>query len=167
MRIENRNLILEGQTTRLVRVAMMTASGFRVARVAPALGRPLLDDDERPGAPPVLLIAEETWQNLFDRDAGILGQSIQLGRTTHTIVGVMPAGFRFPLNNHFWIPLQPDPVAYEPGSGPSIHVFGRLADGVSSRTPIHSTASTTSKLRGGCVSRSSRSACWSRSWRSM
>ena len=130
MRIENRNLIVEGQPTRLVRVAKMTAAGFRVARVAPVVGRLLVDDDERPGAPPVLLIAEETWQSLFDRDAGVLGRSVQLGRTTHTIVGVMPAGFRFPLDNQFWVPLQPDPGGYEPRSGPSVHVFGRLADGV-------------------------------------
>ena len=135
MRIENRNLIVEGQTTRLVRVAKMTASGFRVARVAPALGRTLVDDDERPGAPPVMLIAEETWRNLFDRDAGILGRSVQLGGTTHTIVGVMPAGFRFPLNNHFWIPLRMDPAGYAPRSGPTIHVFGRLSDGASIDAP--------------------------------
>ena len=131
MRIENRNLIVEGQATRLVRVAKMTAAGFRVARVAPVLGRPLFDDDERPGAPPVMLIAEEIWRNLFDRDAGVMGRSVQLGRTKHTIVGVMPAGFRFPLSNQFWVPLQTDPGGYEPRSGPSVHVFGRLADGVS------------------------------------
>jgi predicted permease len=131
MRIENRNLIVEGQTTRLIRVAKMTAAGFRVARVAPVLGRPLIDDDERPGAPPVLLIAEETWRNLFDGDAGVVGRSVNLGRTRHTIVGVMPAGFRFPLDNEFWVPLRMDPDGYEPRSGPSVHVFGRLADGVS------------------------------------
>ena len=130
MRIENRNLVVDAQTTRLIRVAKMTAAGFRVARVAPVLGRLLVDEDERPGAPPVLLIAEETWQSLLNRDAGILGRSVQLGRTKHTIVGVMPAGFRFPLDNQFWVPLQTDPGGYEPRSGPSVHVFGRLADGV-------------------------------------
>jgi hypothetical protein len=131
MRIEDRNLIGEAQRTRLVRVAKITASGFRVTRVAPLLGRLLVDADERPDAPPVLLIAEEVWQNLFDRDAGILGRSVQLGRTKHTIVGVMPAGFRFPLDNQFWVPFQTDPGGYAPRSGPSIHVFGRLADGLS------------------------------------
>lgn len=131
MRIDSRNLLAEGQSTRLVGVAKMTASGFRVTRVAPLLGRWLVDDDERPGAPAVLLIAEEAWQNLFGRDAGILGQSVQLGATKHTIVGVMPAGFRFPLDNQFWVPLQTDPGGYEPRSGPPVHVFGRLADGVS------------------------------------
>lgn len=131
MQIENRNVIVTGQATRLVRVAKMTAAGFRVARVAPVLGRLPADSDEQPGAPPVILISEETWQTLFDRDADVLGRVIQLGTAKHTVVGVMPAGFRFPLNNHLWVPLQPDPAGYKPRSGPAVHVFGRLADGVS------------------------------------
>ena len=130
MRIEDRNLIVEGRSTTLIRVAKMTAAGFRVARVAPVLGRPIVDDDERPGAPPVLVIAEEAWRDLFARDPAILGRSVGLGRTTHTIVGVMPAGFRFPLSNRFWVPLQADRASDAPGAGPPIHVFGRLADGV-------------------------------------
>jgi predicted permease len=130
MRIEDRNLIVEGRSATLIRIAKMTAAGFRVARVAPVLGRPIVDADERPGAPPVLVIAEEVWRDLFDRDPGILGRSVGLGRTAHTIVGVMPAGFRFPLSHRFWVPLQTDRARYEPGAGPPIHVFGRLADGV-------------------------------------
>lgn len=130
MRNASRNLIVEGRTTRLVRVAVMTAAGFRVARVAPVLGRPLLDQDERPGAPPVVVIAEDVWQDLFDRAPSVLGRSVRLGRTTHAIVGVMPAEFRFPLNHRFWVALQLEPTDHERGAGPSIHVFGRLADGL-------------------------------------
>jgi predicted permease len=130
MRNDSRNLIVEGGTTTLVRLAEMTGAGFRVAGVAPVLGRPLVDEDERPGGPPVVVIAEEVWRDLFDRDPGILGRPVRLGRTIHTVVGVMPAGFRFPLNHRFWVPLRLDPGAHERGTGPSIHVFGRLADGL-------------------------------------
>lgn len=113
-------------------IAEMTASGFSIARVAPALGRPLLPEDERPGAPAVVVISHETWQRRFARDAAIVGRQIQLSETLHTIVGVMPPGFAFPVSgrtNGFWVPLRLDPHAVAPRSGPSIYVFGRLATG--------------------------------------
>ena len=109
----------------------MTASGFRVARVAPMLGRPLLDADEQPGATPVVVIGHDEWQERFDGDSAVVGRTVRLGTTEHTVVGVMPAGFRFPLNHQYWVPLPLDPTQYQPGGGPAIYVFGRLADGVS------------------------------------
>ena len=54
-----KNLLVPGRTAEPVEVARMTASGFRVARTAPVLGRALLPEDEREGAPPVVVIAEE------------------------------------------------------------------------------------------------------------
>jgi predicted permease len=126
---ERRTLVLRDGSADLVAVAHITASGFRVARVAPVLGRPLLDADEREGAPPVLVIAHEEWQRRFGGDPGIIGRPIRLGSAYHLVVGVMPAGFRFPLNHRFWVPLRLDPADHAPGSGPELHLFGRLADG--------------------------------------
>jgi hypothetical protein len=51
--------------TELVSVAEMTASGFRLARVAPRLGRPLVAEDERASAPPVVVIGESVWRSRF------------------------------------------------------------------------------------------------------
>ncbi|KPJ97956.1 MAG: hypothetical protein AMS20_16620, partial [Gemmatimonas sp. SG8_28] len=114
----------------LVRVAEITASGFRVARTPPALGRPLLDQDERKGAPPVLVIAYEEWQRRFDGDPAIIGRQVRLDSELHTVVGVMPAGYRFPIADTYWVPLKLDPNDYERGEGPWLAMFGRLADGV-------------------------------------
>ena len=130
-RNETRNLIVEGQAADLVDVAQMTASGFRVARVAPVLGRPILEEDEQEGAAPVVVIAYEEWQNRFNADPGILGRTVRLGSTVHTVVGVMPAEYRFPRHHRFWIPLHLNVNAYERGDGPAIYMFGRLAEGVS------------------------------------
>jgi putative ABC transport system permease protein len=130
-RSETRNLIVEGKSTHAVDVAEMTAAGFRVARVAPVLGRPILEEDEREGAPAVVLIAHEEWQNRFDGDPAILGRTVRLGSVPHTVVGVMPAGYRFPRHHRYWVPLRLNVNAYARGSGPSINMFGRLADGVS------------------------------------
>ena len=126
---DSRNLVAAPGDVALVQVAQMTASGFRVARVAPVQGRPLLEEDERYGAAPVVVIAYEEWQRRFNGDADIIGRSVRLGTEMHTIVGVMPEGFRFPINHRFWVPLRLDPAEHERGGGPAIHMFGRLAEG--------------------------------------
>jgi predicted permease len=125
-----RNLITDDNRIELIDVASITASGFRVARVSPALGRPLLEEDERPGAAPALVIAHEEWQRVFDGDPGILGRTVRLGATVHTVVGVMPEGFRFPVNHRYWVALPLDASVARPEDEPTLLVFGRLADGV-------------------------------------
>ncbi len=57
----------------------------------------------------------------------MIGQTVQLGKTTTTIVGVMPEGFAFPINHRLWVPLQLRPAGYAPLEGPSIRVYGRVA----------------------------------------
>jgi predicted permease len=126
---ETRNLIMAEGVTDVINVARMTASGFRVARVAPLLGRPLLDDDDRIGAQPVIVIGFDEWQRRFNGDEDIIGRQLRLGSVLHTIVGVMPEGFRFPVNHQFWTPLQLEPSRHERGQGPAIMMFGRLAPG--------------------------------------
>lgn len=100
---DGRNISADGRTD-VIQVAVMTASGFRVARVAPAMGRTLIDDDERPGAPPVVVIGYEEWQKRFGGDPRILERTIRLDDTVHAIVGVMPDGFGFPVNHRSWAP---------------------------------------------------------------
>ncbi len=114
---------------RIGAVALISASGFRVAQVSPLLGRTLLKEDEQPGAAPVVVIGYDEWQRRFGQDPGIIGQTLRLGTTIHTVVGVMPKGFRFPVNHGFWVPLQLRPTLYEVGAGPELTVFGRLSDG--------------------------------------
>jgi len=102
---------------------------FRLlARVRPLMGRYLEEEDEREGAPAVVVIGENVWRNRFAGDPAILGRTIQLGATPHSIIGVMPKGFAFPINDHFWIPLRTG-LAPEPRTGPDLMVFGRLAPG--------------------------------------
>src|SRR6185436_3260806 len=115
-------------------VGEMSASGFRLARVAPLLGRTLVDADESAGAPPVIVIGYEAWATRYEREPGILGRTVRLGGTVHTIVGVMPEGFEFPINQQYWIPLGDDPAAYPVGGGPKMAVFARLAAGVTPPT---------------------------------
>ena len=121
---ESRNLLIPGRRVELVSVAAMTASGFQLTRVAPLLGRPLVGEDERPGAPPVVVLGYDEWRRLFDGDDRVLGKTLRLDDTPHTIVGVMPEGFAFPIHHRFWVPLRLTTAG-------AVNVFGRLGPGSS------------------------------------
>src|SRR5687768_565608 len=110
------------------RGAEMNASGFRVARVNPLLGRYLLDDDERPGAPLVVVLGHDIWSARFGSDSAIIGKAVKIGGVPHIVVGVMPEGFAFPINYNMWLPLRLD-AHIEPRQGPVLYAFGRLAPG--------------------------------------
>src|SRR6185295_18027591 len=100
----------------------------------PVLGRPLVEADEKPGAPWVVLIGYDVWQSRFESDPNVIGRELRLGNVPHTIVGVMPEGFRFPLAHGFWVPLRLDPVNYPRQQSPVLRVFGRLAPGATVET---------------------------------
>ena len=122
-----RNLILEGARPEPVTVAEISASAFRLTRVPPLMGRPLLESDEQLGAPPVVVLGYLVWQGRFAGRTDVIGATVQLGRTQATVVGVMPEGFAFPINHRMWVPLQLQPSGYGPLEGAGIRVFGRLA----------------------------------------
>jgi predicted permease len=112
------------------RGAEMSAAGFRVARVNPLLGRYLVDDDERAGAPLVAVLGHDIWTGRFASDSAIVGKSVKVGGVDHTVVGVMPPGFAWPINQNLWVPLRLDPST-KPREGPNVYAFGRLAPGAS------------------------------------
>jgi putative ABC transport system permease protein len=124
-----RNIIAPDGTSEPTRAVAMTASGFRVAGVAPALGRYLLEDDEKPGAKLVAVLGYDVWQNRFAGDSGIVGREVMLGAAMHTIVGVMPEGFHFPTHYSLWVPFHLDPLRHGLREGPVVFAFGRLAPG--------------------------------------
>ncbi|HSJ14168.1 MAG TPA: ABC transporter permease [Longimicrobiales bacterium] len=109
------------------RGARVSASTFRVVRVAPLLGRPLTEADEAPDAPLAVVLGYSAWQALFDGDRAVVGRSVRLGADPATVVGVMPEGFRFPVNQEVWAPLRYQASDWERRDGPTIVMFGRLA----------------------------------------
>jgi putative ABC transport system permease protein len=125
-----RNLVVPGGSSEPVFLAEMTATGFGIVGVPPLLGRPLLEADEIEGAPAVVVLGHDLWQSRFGGDPGVVGREVRVGNATHTVVGVMPERFGFPLNHLLWVPFGLDPAAYAPREGPTVHAFGRLAPGV-------------------------------------
>jgi predicted permease len=123
-----RTLVVPGGDVDLVRVARMTASGFRLTRTAPLLGRTLLDEDERSDAR-VVVIGHEEWRQRFAADPGIIGRSIDLGTEAYTVVGVMPEGFRFPVDDGYWIPLVIGAAERARADAVAVTIAGRLTEG--------------------------------------
>ena len=110
--------------------AEVTASNFGILGVAPLMGRTLGEGDEAVGAPDVVLIGRDVWMGRFDGDPEIVGRQVAIAGVPHTVVGVMPGGFRFPHSQQLWIPLR-QPPTNGPAEGDPLWIFGRLGDGVS------------------------------------
>jgi len=78
---------------------------FQLLGVRPQVGRLFRADEDRPGAPGVVLLSDEVWQRRYHGDSAIVGQVIQVNALPHTVVGVMPPRFKFPQEAQLWIPI--------------------------------------------------------------
>ena len=129
-RLVQRNLIVGEQVGEPVDTAEISAAAFRVAGVPPLMGRVLVDEDESPQSPAVVVLGNRLWKMRFGSDPTVIGRVVQLGATQATVIGVMPEGFAFPVRQNLWTPLRVRELPQEPGRGPALRVFGRLATGV-------------------------------------
>ena len=89
------NLTSTGETERILG-AKVTWDFFPLLGVQPVLGRSFLREEDQPGGRQVVLLSHELWQGRFGSDPRVVGQSVNLDGVPYTIVGVIPAGFRFP-----------------------------------------------------------------------
>ena len=85
--------------------AYVTEDFLRILGVGPILGRDFVTADNQPGAAKVALIGYAIWQRDFGGSAEIVGQNVRINGAPATIIGVMPPGFAFPVNEDLWIPL--------------------------------------------------------------
>src|SRR5690348_591994 len=76
--------------------ALASSGIFRTLGTAPLLGRTLDASDDVKNAPRVVVIAEQLWRGQLGADPQILGKTLQLDSEAFTVIGVMPARFRFP-----------------------------------------------------------------------
>jgi len=130
VRVQGYNVSAAGEMTDPVSGAEITASTFDILRAGPLLGRALVPGDETIGAPNVAVIGHDLWQARLAGDPDVVGRSLMVGGVAHTVVGVMPQAFRFPMSQQLWLPMR-EAAASEPGTGIGLRVFGRLANGVS------------------------------------
>jgi len=101
-----------------------------------ALGRLLIPADNKPGAPPVVVLGQQIWQRRFSGDPGVLGRSIVLDAKSYTVVGVMAPGFFFRLPADLFLPMTlVDPASsLNPPGTRYLFVTGHLRPGADVET---------------------------------
>jgi putative ABC transport system permease protein len=120
-----------------VRWARATPNLFEVLGVHPLIGAAFSSEAERAGADRVALIGFGIWQRRFAGDPGAVGQMLQIGDDRVRIVGVMPAGFSYPIGPEpveVWTPYVMTDEERSPnarGLSRYVNVVGRMRPGVS------------------------------------
>lgn len=114
----------------------VSADFFRVLGVSPVIGRDFLPSDEKPGNRSVML-GYSLWRTAFGSARDTSSKTIRLGDHSYPVAGVMPEGFRFPLEGPapaMWISLSDDADGEDPKTGQRgfecLEVIGRLKPGI-------------------------------------
>lgn len=84
-----------------------SAEFFDVLGVKPSIGRTFSREDEQAGGGPggfKVIISDNSWRQYFGGDPNVIGRTLELNRQLHTIIGVMPPRFQYP--------IQSDPVEF-------------------------------------------------------
>lgn len=89
------------------RLERATGGIFSMVDTNAVLGRAFLPTDSVAGAPPVLVIDYEVWQERYAGLPSVIGRQVRLDGKPATIIGVMPRGFHYPNNEALWTPLIP------------------------------------------------------------
>jgi putative ABC transport system permease protein len=126
------NLTGAGQPER-VHAAEVTANFLLVLGVPLAQGRPFSPEEDHPNANPVTIVTHGLWDQRFGPGTRLSNQTLELDGRSYSVVGVLPADFRFPQEpgTQVLVPFALDPVR-EHGQGPWVilNVIGRLRAGV-------------------------------------
>ena len=102
-RRQSYNLTGSGEPERLV-AGLVSADLFAVLRVNAERGRVFTNDEDKPGATPVVVLSHGFWQRRLGGDPGIIGQPLTLDGRSFTVIGIMPSSFAFPSRAEIWTP---------------------------------------------------------------
>jgi putative ABC transport system permease protein len=128
------NLSGEGRPDHVLAVPTQ-ANFFSLLGVQPILGRTWLPGEDRLGKDQVAVLSYGLWREHFAGDPGVVGRTIALNAKKYTIVGIMPASFRYPFQTQMWIPLDMDFKSWMGQRGSHwANAIGRVKPGVSIAT---------------------------------
>ncbi len=113
-----------------VSASQVNAGLFPILGVQAAVGRTFVEDEDQPGKERVVLLSNGLWRARFNGDAGVVGSTISLNDQNYTVVGVMPAGFRFPDQADLWVPIAFDRARLNNRGSHYLDVIARLKPGV-------------------------------------
>ena len=116
-----------GTEPELVQSRRVSSDFFRVLGVPPSMGRDFSPDDDRPGAPRVVILSHKVWKSLLGGDPAAIGRPVRMGGENYLVIGVTPDNFRFSRETEAWIPLR---MPEDPNNHASaFQVIGRLRAG--------------------------------------
>jgi len=124
------NLSGEGRPDHVLAVPT-EANFFDLMGSKPLLGRTWLPGEDEPGKDQVAILSYGLWREHFGGDRGVIGRSIELNSKKYTIVGVMPAQFRYPFQTQMWYPLDMDSKSLGTRGSHWANAIGRLKRGIS------------------------------------
>jgi putative ABC transport system permease protein len=131
---ESRNLSgIPGRDPERVSCASVTRNFFNIIGLAPEIGRTFSEDEDRVGAPPVVIISDRLWRRAFNADPAVLGRGITLHDSSFTVIGVMPPQVTSPQDTDVWLSMMRrsnNPAWMDRSHHPMIYVWGKLRPGV-------------------------------------
>jgi predicted permease len=122
-----------GDQTRYLHVDQGTDNFFDVFGVQPLLGRTFASGEDQPGKNNVVVLSYEVWRESFNADHHVIGKVVNLDGDPYVVIGVMPAGFRFPFGkpNLVYIPMHVRPGWAGEWRTRWLMTIGRMKPGVS------------------------------------
>ncbi|MDQ3687842.1 MAG: ABC transporter permease [Acidobacteriota bacterium] len=128
---ENFNFTGAGEPERL-QGRIVSASFFSTLGVRPIRGRDFLAEEDRPGAPPAVILSYGFWQRRFGADESVVGKQLTLNNQSFTVVGITPANFQFGTDADVSVPIGLSADRFRlRGKDPGILVVARLKPEVS------------------------------------
>ena len=124
------NLTNVGEPERL-QGFQVSANLFSVLGVTPEWGRAFSPDEDQSGSNQVVVLSNDFWQRRFAGDRSVIGRTLTLNGTGYTVIGVMPANFRFYSKTDVWTPLAFDPKEANERNARYLELIGRLKPGIS------------------------------------
>ena len=131
---ESRNLSgIPGRDPERISCASVTRNFFNIVGLPPEIGRIFSEEEDKVGAPPVVVISDRLWRRAFNRDPSVLGRSITLHDQNFTVIGVLPPQVTSPQDSDVWLSMMRrsnNPVWMQRFIHPMIYVWGKLKPGV-------------------------------------
>ena len=126
------NVSDEGRPPEQFLGSYQSSNMFQQIGQRPVIGRDFSAADDRPGAPPVVVLGNGIWKSRYGSDPGILTRSIKVNSVVASVIGVMAPDMKFPNNNEMWLPVSmlPPELTNSKRNVRNFQVLGRLADGV-------------------------------------
>jgi putative ABC transport system permease protein len=114
----NSTAALQGERAERIKAGYATGSFFAAIGVQPLLGQAFASEADRQGNEGSVMLSYAAWRKRFAGDPGVLGRSLTVNGKPRAVVGVLPAGFRWDVENEIWLPFgwSADEIANQRGS---------------------------------------------------